>query len=123
MKIYKTTPDNISNLFVFQKNIKNEGLLITEEDQNLFFSNYTVIFENTLGEFDTFFSNLDSLINKISELVDKLSSGILASNGGGAITSPTFIADLTTIKTDLMGIQQDFDTNKQNLASIKNEEL
>ncbi|MDR0483797.1 MAG: hypothetical protein LBH40_00765 [Alphaproteobacteria bacterium] len=123
MKIYKTTPDNITNIFTFQKNIKNEGFLATDKEFNIFFSNYTHIFENTLDEMDVFLSNIDKLITKFGELIDKVSSGVLASNSGGPIVSPTFVADLTTIKTDLTSIQQDIASNKSNLSTIKKEEL
>lgn len=44
---------------------------------------------------------LTQLIGLVSNLTDTLTSGILASNGGGPITSGTFATELAQIKTAL----------------------
>ena len=44
---------------------------------------------------------LTQLIGLVSTLADTLSAGIMASNGGGPITSATFAAELAGLKTEL----------------------
>ena len=44
---------------------------------------------------------LADLIDLVGTLADTVASGVLPSNGGGAITSGTFAADLAQIKTQL----------------------
>ena len=48
---------------------------------------------------------LKELINIVVKMTDKLSSGVLASNGGGNITSPTFSEDLSALKTELNNLK------------------
>jgi hypothetical protein len=45
--------------------------------------------------------DLTKTLDILTALIDKLSSDILAANQGGAITAPTFQADLTQIKQQI----------------------
>lgn len=49
--------------------------------------------------------SIKAIIDNISSLCDILSTGILASNGGGAITSPTFTTNLTALKNTLTALK------------------
>ena len=44
---------------------------------------------------------LTQLINLVAQLAQTVSTGVLSSNGGGAITSGTFAADLMNLKSQL----------------------
>ncbi len=50
-------------------------------------------------------ATLDSLIDLVGTLAGTVASGVLASNGGGPITSGTFAADLQKIKQDLQALK------------------
>lgn len=48
---------------------------------------------------------LDSLIDLVGQLADAVKNGVLASNGGGAITSPTFATGLEQVKQNLQTLK------------------
>lgn len=48
---------------------------------------------------------LTQLIGLVANLADTLTSGILASNGGGNITSGTFAAELARLKAELNNLK------------------
>lgn len=45
--------------------------------------------------------DLSSALDLLNNLISKISTGILASNGGGAITSPTFTADMQQLSQEV----------------------
>lgn len=48
---------------------------------------------------------LTQIISLVSNLTDTLSAGIMASNGGGPITSDSFSAGLAALKAELIKLQ------------------
>lgn len=50
--------------------------------------------------------SMKQIITLTADLADKVASGVLASNAGGNITSPTFSAELTQIKNQFEKLKE-----------------
>jgi hypothetical protein len=91
MQAYKTTPDNISDLLSFQINMKEEGILLTSKEFNVFLPDYT--------------ARMSEILDNLIELMDSMSENLKPALNESEI-NPELITELIKITGNLKDIKE-----------------